>query len=92
MAATASVTPPYPTDDDRDDLGIAVERKVKHSHTIGVWEPQVDHDRIKGEGAQMHQRGRGVGCLSNREPVGLEGLRNQFSEIRVIFNDKDSRF
>ena len=38
-----------PGDDDAEDAGIAIERRVEDVHAVGVGQPQIDDQRVVGE-------------------------------------------
>lgn len=85
------MTPPVSTDDDGDDLRILVQCAVEHSHAVGIGKTQVDDHRVEPEALQVRQGGRCVAGLGDSEAVELQRLRDQLTEVGVIFNDEYGR-
>ena len=49
--------------------GIAGQRGVEHLHAVGVRQPEVDDQRVVGEGLELRERLRSVGGLGDLESV-----------------------
>ena len=62
IAVTASVDAAEAGDHDREDLGIAGERRVEDVHAVGVGQPQVDDQGVVGERLEALDGVGGVGA------------------------------
>ena len=74
---------------DREDVGVARERRVEHFHAVGIGQAEVDDQGVVGEVLEALDGVGGVGRLGDLEPVGAQRLGDELSQIGFVVDDQD---
>ncbi len=75
-------------DHDRDDVRVALERRVQDVTPIDAREPQIGEQDVEGECRQPFERLLATVCLLDQEPMIGEPLGDRLAERRLVVYDQ----
>ena len=71
-------------DDDGDDVGVALDRRLEHLPAVEARQPQVGDDDVEGELRQTFERGLSAVGLDHVEPVVAEAFGNRLPQGPLV--------
>ncbi len=75
-------------DDDRDDVGIALERRVEHGAAVDAGQPQVGDDDVEGEVGEPRERLFAARRLLDDEAVVGQPFGDGLAQRRLVVDEE----
>jgi hypothetical protein len=77
-----------PGDDDRDDLGVTLERRLDHLGAVDPWQTQIGDQNVEGKIRETLKRFLAASRLFDDEPVIGEALGDRLAQRGLIIDDQ----